>query len=186
MVASLSFRLARATVFAVVCTALGVFAHLFAGGTVTEGEALTALAVAFGCGALACGRERGLRTVLGLLSALQVALHLVFSAVDPISHAGGPHSHALLVPGLGMLVMHGWAVVVTALWLARGEAALWSVLRRIGVRLGLRLPPLPGPVLAPFPVIALTTALTTAPAPRSAPLKHALNRRGPPPSLSVI
>jgi hypothetical protein len=34
-----------------------------------------------------------------------------------------------VVPGVGMLAAHGLATVMTALWLARGEAALWSLLR---------------------------------------------------------
>ncbi len=62
----------------------------------------------------------------------------------PPPPAGRAHAvHASgLVPGFGMLVAHGWAIGLTALWLARGEAVLWTLLRRLAVRLlAVLLPP---------------------------------------------
>lgn len=190
MTASLSFRLVRATAFAVVCAGLGVFAHIVAGGTVSLGSAMTGFTASFAAGALVSGRERGPAAVLALLTTLQVALHLLFSLAHTVSTpdlaspalAGGSHAHAGLLPGLGMLVMHGWAVGLTALWLARGEAALWALVRRIGVRLGLRLPLAPGPIVVPFHAVPPPCPLVL----RSALLDHVVSGRGPPLSLRTV
>jgi hypothetical protein len=81
--------------------------------------------------------------VLPVLAHLQVVLHLLFSADHVVSVTGEAspftvvqHVHSGLVPALGMLIMHAWAVLLTALWLARGEAAIWTLLRRLCVLLG--------------------------------------------------
>ncbi|GGQ09230.1 hypothetical protein [Streptosporangium pseudovulgare] len=96
------------------------------------------------------------------------------AAVDPMAGMAG---HSGLVPGLAMLVMHGWAIGLTALWLARGEALLWAVLRRLGARFT--------PVLAgepsPVPRKPSGTPRRDGPAvPRRSSLRHAVSRRGPP------
>ncbi|MEV0587167.1 MFS transporter [Nonomuraea sp. NPDC050310] len=175
---SLPFRLVRATAFAAVSTGLGLLAHLFAapGGSPIAPPAV--LAGAAGCLAAAfctAGRERGLGATLALMAGSQVLLHLLLS----LSHEGavlaaGGHPHAGLVPGLGMLVMHGWAVALTALWLARGEALLWALLRRLAVRLRLTLPvalAVPSWARAPHPAPRVL---------RSAVLRHAISGRAPP------
>ncbi|WP_424533472.1 MFS transporter [Sphaerisporangium viridialbum] len=180
--AGLTFRLARAAAFAVVCLVLGVVAHVAGGGTVSGRAAVFGLVVASLVVLPATGRERGMSVILPLLAGVQVALHLLFSTapvLEPLVEVGG-HVHTGLVPGVGMLVTHGWAVGLTALWLSRGEAALWAVLRRLAVRLRLLVifvsgrygPPRTGHAGSPAPAI-----------PRSALLRHAVSGRAPPPAL---
>ncbi|WP_103957064.1 MFS transporter [Nonomuraea solani] len=170
-----SFRLARTTVFAVVCLGLGVAAHMLGGASVPAPAMLGALGLAFGAAYPLAGRERSIAVILPLLAGLQVVLHLLFS----LSHAASPaqmagHLHSGLVPGLGMLITHAWAVGLTALWLTRGEAAFWALLRRLAVRLLVIWLPL---LTTPF-----STPLWTAEprVPRSAVLRHVVSRRGPP------
>lgn len=172
------FRLARASAFAVVALGLGVVAHVFAGGTVPVWSAAAGLALAFTPALAVTGRERGMGMILPLLAGTQGALHLLFTAAHPpVPHSAAGHAHSQLVPGLAMLVTHCWAVGLTALWLARGEALLWGLLRRLGARLG---PVLTGePVRTP--VRAAAHARPDAPgALRSALLRHVVSRRGPP------
>ncbi|MGP3937690.1 MFS transporter [Nonomuraea sp. KM88] len=168
-------RLARTTVFAVVCLGLGVAAHVLGGAPVPAPAAAGGLAVALVAAYALAGRERSITVILPLLAALQVVMHVLFS----MSHAATPHQpaghlHSGLVPDLGMLVAHGWAVAMTALWLARGEAALWSLLRRLVVRLlVIWLPPLTTPFSTPL--------WTAEPRElRPAVLRHVVSRRGPP------
>ncbi|MER6581029.1 MFS transporter [Nonomuraea sp. NPDC001023] len=178
MTASLPFRLARAAVFAVVCVALGVLAHLFGGGSVTGPVVAGGLLLAFGGGVVASARERTLAVILPLLAGMQVVLHVLFS----LSHAADAyaalvHGHSGLVPGVGMLVTHAGATGLIALWLARGEAALWGLLHRLAARLcRVLLALLPRPLGQPVVVV-------TAPEPerlRSAVPAHAAPTRGPP------
>nr|WP_055502730.1 hypothetical protein [Nonomuraea pusilla] len=91
---------------------------------------------------------------------------------------GGPvavHGHGGgLAVGAGMLLAHLTASLLTAWWLARGEAALWALLRRLGRRLTpLRAVAVPAPPSL-VPVVR-TRAVPAAPA-----LRHSLARRGPP------
>ncbi|MEU8206675.1 MFS transporter [Streptosporangium sp. NPDC049046] len=180
-----TLRLARAAVFAVVCLGLGALAHIVGGGVVSAPAAAGALALAFLTALPATGTERGMAVIWPLLAATQVALHLLFSAVHliaPLAETGGhAHSGSGLVPGLGMVATHAWAAALAAWWLARGEAALWAVLRRLAVR-----------VLRLLTVRCDRTAkparpwLTASPAPpllRSALLRYALSGRAPPLSI---
>lgn len=174
MTAGLPFRLARTSAFAAVCLGLGVAAHAFGGGTVGAPAMGAALGLSFAAAFPLAGRERTVSAILPLLGGLQVVMHLLFSlahAASPIAAIG--HAHSGLVPGLGMLVAHGWAIGLTALWLARGEALLWGLLRRLAVRLLVVLLPV---IRAPFP------APCTAEPPvfRSAVLRHVVSGRGPP------
>lgn len=175
MSASVPFRLLRTSVFAVVCLALGLGAHLFGGGTVSADALAGGLVAAFAVAYPLSGRERAFGAILPLLGGSQVVMHVAFSLAHAASPVEAPgHGHSGLVPGLGMLVAHAWATGLTALWLARGEALVWAVLRRLAVRL-----------LAVFrPVAAWTPFLPACtaepPALRSAVLRHVVSRRGPP------
>lgn len=193
MLASLPLRLARAAAFAVVCLGLAVLAHVFAGGSVPVPSVLSGFALSFAAALALAARERGFWTVAGLLTAVQVVLHLQFTAshgaadllpaLEPLAPGcldllpgASAHGHAGsgLVPGLGMLVLHSFAVVLTALWLARGEAALWALLRRLAVRLRLVWP-------APLVVSAWPSAPHREPGIlRSAVLRHSVSGRAPP------
>ncbi|MBN6050442.1 MFS transporter, partial [Nonomuraea sp. RK-328] len=172
--ASVPFRFARAAVFAVVCVGLGWGAHAFGGGGVAPGVLAGALGGVFAAAYPLAGRERTSRVILPLLGGAQAVLHLVFS----LAHEASPvaalaHAHPELVPGLGMLVAHGWATVLTGLWLARGEVLFWALLRRLAVRLLLvRLPAF----WTPF----LPACTAQPPVLRPAVLRYAVSRRGPP------
>jgi hypothetical protein len=142
------------------------------------------LAVA-GAAVVLAGRERSPQAVIGSLVGMQVLLHQLFG----VSTAGGPvlrlhlgHADGLGAD-LGMIAAHLTATLITGWWLARGESALWSVLRRLGVLAvrGLRR------------VLALLTADAAGPrrpavhaprhlfpAPCTRRLRQTLRRRGPP------
>ncbi|SEN20429.1 hypothetical protein [Nonomuraea pusilla] len=198
---ALSLRLVRTAVFAVVCLGLGVVAHGLGGGMswgagsgmgagtgsgmgmgsgmdaglVPLPALVAALALSFCAAFPLSGRERPLAVILPLLGGLQVVLHLLFS----VSHAAMPqevmgHVHSGLVPGLGMLVAHGWAIGLTALWLARGEAAFCGLLRRLAARLLAVLLPVPRTPFPGRPRASEPRAL------RSVVLRHAVTGRGPP------
>ncbi|NRQ31621.1 MFS transporter [Nonomuraea sp. NN258] len=169
------FRLARAAAFAVVSLGLGVAAHVLGGGSVSAPVMLGALGLSFGAAVPLAGRERTFALILPLLGALQVVMHLLFALAHTApEQAAAGHAHAGLVPGLGMLVAHGWAIALTALWLSRGEAALFAVLRRLAVRLLVIVLPL---FSTPFSVPPSTSRPLL---PRSAVLRHVVSRRGPP------
>ncbi|MEU9884240.1 MFS transporter [Sphaerisporangium sp. NPDC051011] len=179
MSAAVMLCLARATVFAVVCLGLGVLGHLLGGGSVSPHVAVLAAGIALAAALPVTGRERGMAVVLPLLAGVQAVLHVVFSTaplITPLAGTAGTHAHSELVPGLGMVVTHGWAMVLSALWLSRGEAALWATLRRLAVRL---LPVVF--VLLAHPPPRLGRARDRAPAPRRpAPLRHTVIGRAPP------
>ncbi|GII79951.1 hypothetical protein Sru01_49330 [Sphaerisporangium rufum] len=178
MTAALPLRLARATVFAVVCLGLSVAAHRLGGGSVSAPAAAGALLLAFGAATAASGRERPMTVIFPLLAAVQVVLHVLFSFDHaPMVHSVTGHMHMSgQAPGTGMLVAHAWVAGLSALWLARGEAALWGMLRRLAVRSRLVLLAYLQP--AHKPVVAVA-----APEPdrlRSVLLATAAPRRGPP------
>ncbi|MFJ2031181.1 MFS transporter [Streptosporangium sp. NPDC087985] len=171
------FRLARATAFTVVCLGLSMLAHVFAGGSVSAPSTAGALAIAFVAAFVLSKRERTLAVILPLLAGLQAGQHVLFS----LAHAASPaevigHVHSGLMPGLGMLVMHGWAVGLTSLWLARGEAVLWALLRRLDARLCRVLIVHAAPAYTSF----FTPSTIEPEVLRSAVLRHTVSRRGPP------
>ncbi|GAA5763594.1 hypothetical protein Aros01_00063 [Streptosporangium roseum] len=183
MPATVPFRLARTSAFAVVSLGLGMIAHVLGGGAMPVWSAAVGLALAFAAALPLTGRERGAGVILPLLGSTQAALHLLFSATAPaVSHEALAHPHSGLLPGLAMLVMHGWAVGLTSLWLARGEALLWALLRRLGARLGPVLTGAPSPVPAPPSAMAHPDRPAAL---RPSLLRHVVSRRGPPAPLPV-
>ncbi|MEV5412208.1 MFS transporter [Thermopolyspora sp. NPDC052614] len=182
--AALPFRVVRAAAFAVVCLGLSTGAHVLAGGMLSGRSVGLGLAVAFAAAAPLSGRERTLRTILPLLGGVQVALHLLFSMgpAAMVSHAHAGHvSYGGLTPSLGMLIAHAWAAGLTAIWLARGEAALWRLVRGLAVRL-VRL--LAGPQTPGYAPPVMVRADRERPL-RSATPRHAISRRGPPSTVPV-
>jgi hypothetical protein len=176
------FRLIRTAAFAAVSLGLAMTAHVIAGGSVPGPAMAAGFALAFGAAWPLAGRERGTPAILALLTSQQLAMHMLFAAAHdshPITGvAHMVHSSGGLVPDLGMLVAHGWAIALTALCLARGEAALWGLLRRLGVRLIAVLLPLPA---TPF----LRLPYAEPPVMRSALLRHAVTGRGPPAVIGI-
>ncbi|MFJ2033804.1 MFS transporter [Streptosporangium sp. NPDC087985] len=180
MDARLPLRLTRAAAFSAVCVVLAALGHVAAGGSGPAPWAITTgTAVVTALATLLAGRERSTTTINVSLAALQLFLHELFAYGDPsgISLTTHPHGQGLS-EGLGMLIAHLTVALVTGWWLARGEAALWALLRSAGRRLGrmLRLlpaPATPGPRMgAVFPPVA--------PAPARGVLRHTVSRRGPP------
>jgi hypothetical protein len=171
----------RATAFSVVCVTLAVLGHVAAGGSGPAAWAVGAggsavMAVTM----LLAGRERSTATISIGLSALQLVLHELFAFGGPAGISLVPHSHGKgLGESLGMLVAHLTATLITGWWLARGEAALWALLRSARHRLGamFRL------LRAPQAVVSLpySTSPSGTPLPaRAVLLRHSVSRRGPP------
>ena len=198
-------RLGRAGVFSAVCVALAAAGH----AVVSDAPvAFWALTVGFaGLMALSvtlAGHERAFPTILGGLLGGQFMLHALFSATGPEPPApaplpvpgsggsGGPgavdadhHLTALGAhqPGLSMMLAHYVAALLAALWLRRGERAVWTLTRQVAALAGrparalltaaARTTSIIGPVRVP-----VTATVTVRPAGRM--LRHALLRRGPP------
>ncbi|WP_242890597.1 hypothetical protein [Actinomadura litoris] len=177
------FRLARAVVFATVCLTLTTAGHAYAAGAcvpppfaVAAGFVLvTGLALAL------CGAERSFWTIGGLLAGAQFALHALFAGAS--AGAAHPAGEAHVLPaaqgGGGMTLAHLGAALATAWWLRRGEAAMWSLARRVSAAAGRPWRPIAAASPAGFPAPpACRTRRPDRPA-SDAPLRRALVR-GPP------
>ncbi|GES22841.1 hypothetical protein Aple_057400 [Acrocarpospora pleiomorpha] len=144
--ADLPFRLVRSAAFAAVCVLLAAMAHQLAGGDEpTAWTLIVAAAGVFAGAATLAGCERSPVLITSMLLVAQGGLHELFNhgaTVKAIlasrlwasvpAAAGDHQAHGLGI-SLGMLIAHITAALVTAWWVARGETALWSVLRRIGI-----------------------------------------------------
>ncbi|TKK85176.1 MFS transporter [Herbidospora galbida] len=180
--ASTPFRVVRAAVFATVSVVLSVGAHAWAGGSTTAPAVLVALTLSFLAGVALAGRERSARVIFPALAGCQAVLHLMFSYAHSVEPMMAGHHHATtLLPSLSMLLTHAWAAGLTALWLARGEAVLWALLRRLEVRLLLLLRMAVEPA---HPQVAVPADRVVIPA--SALLRHEISRRGPPGIVSLL
>ncbi|GAA0385651.1 hypothetical protein Acor_81770 [Acrocarpospora corrugata] len=177
MPAALPFRVIRATAFAVVCAGLAAVAHALGGAGLSAGDFPAGLVISFAAAMPLTSRERSLKLIMLFLAGVQLVLHLLFTVLEaPASGMVVGHVHAELTSGIGMLLVHTWSIVLTAMWLAKGEALLWTLLRTAGARLPhvlallVALPSLP-------PVLFVGTDA------RSVPSRHrtdAISRRGPP------
>ncbi|WP_340380243.1 hypothetical protein U5640_31965 [Streptomyces sp. SS7] len=189
MSASPAVRSLRAAVFAALCVLLAAGGHALATGTAPPVwvQAAGFLPV-FGAGYLLGGRERSLAAIGAGTVTAQGALHLAFGAARPhatmvmqgmrLSHVHAVTPHATAV--------HVAAALVLTWWLRRGEVALWSLLRRAVALVpglvawwlvsgGVRLVPDARDVVGPC---------RWADGPRLLGrllLRHAVQRRGPPP-----
>ncbi|WP_433256557.1 MFS transporter [Streptosporangium sp. CA-135522] len=180
MHARLPLRLMRAAAFSAVCVTLAALGHLAAGGSGPQPWALAAgTTVVTVLAVLLAGRERSMVTISVGLSAMQLFLHELFAYGDPsgISLTAHPHGQGL-GEGLGMLTAHLTVTLVTGWWLARGEAALWALLRAAGERLGAMFRLLPRPATIAAPPRAILAAPVSPPA--RGVLRHTVSRRGPP------
>ncbi|MEV6050842.1 hypothetical protein [Streptomyces sp. NPDC052107] len=196
MNASPAVKSLRAAVFAAVCVLLAAAGHGFAMGDMPPLWADAAgFLVVFVLGWALGKRERSLPGIGAAMLLTQAGLHLGFDAAHPTTgrsampghtmsamhmHATAvTQAHAAAPPHLTAPAAHLLAALAASWWLRRGEAALWSLLRRAGTLVpGLvawwRDTPLPDPVdHAP--------RVPTAPRPpRLTLLRHAVSRRGPP------
>ncbi|MFK0286984.1 hypothetical protein ACIQVL_41865 [Streptomyces sp. NPDC090499] len=210
MSASPAVRSLRAAVFAAVCVLLAAAGHGLAMGDMPPLWADAAGFVAvFVLGRALAGRERGLPEIgIGMLLT-QAGLHFGFGAARALTPAASapavpmahmrmhgqvmtgmahmpgmrgvaqqhPHIHVLTAHAT---LAHVVAALVASWWLRRGEAALWSLLRRTaalvpGLAAWWHDAPLPAPAGGP----RLAPAAPIRPRPLLA-LRHAVSRRGPP------
>jgi hypothetical protein len=189
MRASLAVRSLRAAVFAVLCVLLAAGGHGLATG---EAPPLWAdgagVLVLFAAGCLLGGRERSLVGIGAGMLAAQAGLHLGFEAARPpmAMHMHGTHmthQHAMTSHANAA---HLAAALLATWWLRRGEAALWSLLRRAvtlvpGLAAWWRVRTEPSHARAHRNVVGPNTA---EPRPlRQVLLRHAVTRRGPPAGL---
>ncbi|MEW9550338.1 MFS transporter [Nonomuraea sp. NPDC050783] len=178
MRARLPLRLARTAAFSAVCVTLAALAHVLGGGSgPAPWAAGLGLAAAAGLGLALCGRERPAPVIVLVLAGAQLGLHELFAGGDAsrVTAYVPVHGHGQgLAVNAGMLAAHLTATLVTGLWLARGEAALWALLRRAGRRLAL-LRPAAVPAVRRCPPVVRARAVPLRPA-----LRHCLARRGPP------
>ncbi|MFE6484227.1 hypothetical protein ACFVGN_15000 [Streptomyces sp. NPDC057757] len=186
MSASLAVRSLRAAVFAVLCVLLAAGGHGLATGEApplwADGAGVLAL---FAAGCLLGGRERSLAGIGGGMLAAQAGLHVGFGAARPrmamdMHGAHMTHHHAMTPHATAA---HLAAALLATWWLRRGEAALWSLLRRAvtlvpGLAAWWRGPAGPSDTRARWNAVCGNAA---EPRPlRQALLRHAVSRRGPP------
>ncbi|WP_217236092.1 hypothetical protein [Streptomyces sp. AC555_RSS877] len=189
MRASPAVRGLRAAVFAALCVLLAAGGHALATGMAppvwVQGAGFVAV---FAGGCLLGGRERSLLPLGGATLAAQGGLHLAFGAARPHAvvavHGTRMHPSHALTPHAGLA--HVFAALLLTWWLRRGEAALWSLLRRaVAVVPGL---------VAWWQVLRGGRAVPVRPggvrragdgpgALRRIVLRHAVRRRGPPVGL---
>jgi hypothetical protein len=171
----------RAAVFSAVCVTLAALGHVAAGGPGPEPWAPVAGASAVAVLAVSlAGRERSATTVIAVLTGAQLGLHELFAL------SGGPAAPSLsghlhdrgLGESLGMLLAHLTATLITGWWLARGETALWALLRTAAHHLGAAFRLLPAAASLPAAPPAALPALP--PVPVRGLLRHTVSRRGPP------
>ncbi len=176
MRARLPLRLARTAAFSAVCVTLAAFAHVLGGGAAPAppAAALGLAGVAL-LGLALCGRERSAGTITMMLLAAQLGLHELFAGEGGAYVLVHAHARGGLAVNAGMLLTHSTATVITGLWLSRGEAALWSLLRRLGRRLLVLLVPAAVPASRPAAPVVLTRVVPLQPG-----VRHSVARRGPP------
>ena len=155
-------RLVRSTAAALACVAAAAVGHLTAGGTIGATAVLTTFAGATGIAWLLSARRVTPGQLLGLLVLCQVWVHLGCSAGDMRMSAS-------------MVAAHVLATAVSAVVLARGEAFVWQLAERLGLRvtpIGLRVAAIPSwrPAAAVVPPRSL----------HDVRLAHSRAERGPP------
>ncbi|WP_440555087.1 hypothetical protein ACSP97_29630 [Streptomyces sp. SCPE 10] len=181
MSASPAVRGLRAAVFAAVCVLLAAAGHGLAMGRMPSPRCDGAgfLAV-FVLGWALGGRERSGPGIGAVMLLTQAGLHAGFDAAR--TGAGMPGMPGMAEPAHPLAhatAAHLLAALAASWWLRRGEAALWSLLRRTAGLVPVlvawwRPAPLPAPA---GPVPRVTTGAGPC---HRASLRHAVTRRGPP------
>lgn len=190
------FRLLRAVVVASSTVLLAAGAHLAGGGSLPDALVVVGVLALVTLSVMAlAGRRISLPAMLALLGAGQFGLHNAFEILTesassaPVLSMNAGHAHMLgMVSPQGpapmamdspsMLLGHVLATVVTALLLARGEAAVWALLAwlRPLVRLLIAASPPPRPAVPAFAQNALSHTWRSLRLPE---------RRGPPSPFAV-
>ncbi|MEU1593918.1 hypothetical protein ABZ468_13930 [Streptomyces sp. NPDC005708] len=188
MTVSWTVRSVRAAVFAVVCVLLAAGGHTLATGSAPPvwADAAGFLPV-FAGGVAFAGRERSLLGIGLAMLFVQGGLHLGFDAAGrpatPMDMPGMPHGMPMAGQPHAMtshaVAAHLAAALVCSWCLRRGEAVLYSLLRKAvafvpGLAAWWRTVPLPQYAGPPRSRGPLRRSF------RQALLRHALSRRGPP------
>lgn len=190
-------RVLRAVAVCVLAAGLGGAGHVLAGGAASSTALAAALLVTLPIAWRVAGRECSVAAIAGLLALGQLVVHgaavggalltappaQAATSFDPSALVCGLSHHAAAGGGgehrpLAMLAAHVLATAVAALWLRRGERAVWRALRATG-RLVARLVAAPArrPAAAPLPLAVVQVAIAT---PRRSALAAGWSRRGPP------
>jgi hypothetical protein len=165
----------RGASLAVSAAVLSVTAHWLADGGLPDPAMTVLLTGLFGWTATALTRKaRGAVATVALLGGAQLVMHLLLTTL-----AGHHDTHmAPRGTGLGMVIAHAVATVLTALLLARADATLLTVLAVLRAFLPRLLTPLP---VSGSPVRALVPARTAGPGHLvGVDLRRIRGRRGPP------
>lgn len=142
-------RLPRAGAVALTVLTLAAGAHVAAGGQLPALPILVAVAAVVGLSAvILAGQKMTAPRLAGYLGTSQLVLHLAFSRLadggtsgpDGQPHHGfttaaswapaqspGPYEHLAADAGSTMTLLHLAATLLTAVFLARGETALWAL-----------------------------------------------------------
>ncbi|MFD1663074.1 hypothetical protein ACFSL4_34120 [Streptomyces caeni] len=203
-------RTIRAAMFAAVCVLLAALGHVLMSGSHVPWWTLAAgLGMTGTVGWALAGRERGLPLVVSVAVAAQAVLHSAFSLGQSADTATGSMRHDMGAMDMGsmdmgslgslvhlghsmggssssgMLAAHLLAALLSGLWLAYGERAVFRILRAVAGWLAapLRLLlALPVPAHRPRPRVRCRRA---ARAPRLLLLVHSIISRGPPAGAAV-
>ena len=156
-------RALRSTAAALVCVVAAAIGHHSAGGALPPGAVVSVFAGSALVAWSLSARRLTARQLLGLLVLCQVVVHL--GAAD-----------GEMTMGATMLAAHLMATAVSVLVLARGEAFVWG----LAERLGLRVAPLLH-VVVELPILTNGAVPTAAPrSRRDVRLAHSRWLRGPP------
>jgi hypothetical protein len=160
-----SVRLVRSTAAALACVATAAVGHASAGGTIGASAVVATAAGAATIAWLLAARRLTPGQLVGLLILCQVCVHLGCSAGDMQMSAT-------------MLAAHALATAASALLLARGEAFVWQLAERLGLRVDPhRFEVAAIPSWRPLPAVVAPRSL------QDVRLAHSRVERGPPNGL---
>lgn len=157
-------RLIRSVAAALACVTASAVGHHAAGGVLPAAAVAAAFAGSAAVAWMLSSRRVSPSQLVGLLVLCQVGVHLGAS-VDQMTM------------GTAMIAAHVAATAVSAIALSRGEAFVWHLADRLGLRLWLT-PSLLG--VAAVPRSAVVRSITTPRTLRDVRLAHSLWLRGPP------
>ena len=155
-------RLVRSTAAALACVATAATGHATAGGTISATATIATFAGAAAIAWLLSARRVTPGQLVGLLILCQAIVHLGCSTSEKTMSAS-------------MVAAQVAATAISALGLARGEAFVWQLAERLGLRAiahDLRVAPIPS--WRPLPAVVATRSL------HDVRLAHSRVERGPP------
>jgi len=190
-------RAVRAALFAVVCVLLTALGHvLMSGDSLPWWTVAGAFVGVWTCGWWLAAYERDVASVTAVAVAAQAVLHGGFSLAAMASSAHPqmtmaemspvPHGHQMtLGPMLGMFAVHLVMGLLSGLWLAYGERAVFGAIRCAAQRVRASLT-LVDRVPAPLGLLRVNRSrVFRVPAMRQWRLVHVIVSRGPPAGVAV-